>query len=359
MGVGLGKNIRRIIFFSVLAFASCVEVSFAKGAAARIVRELSDLSLGALSFKNLEDEVFVLHHDWLELKYGMFEGDANPQDLRPWNIYDVLYVDVPVLYEAALVSMAEGKWADALSKLEKCGEQKTAVTKALFRKTDIYRNHFFHKCFICQLQLQNSDDALLMFDKVFANRGSHSRVQVMKQALPLLLEEGRSADALEVANELLGLRLFRRDLVSVSIQKAFALAGEKKFAEVESLLDKILQDYQDVDEGLALRVQDARSDIMVYHKKDYNKALRMFKKIMDEEGASVRVEVIKRVGDCYAMTNRWEEARWYYFRAHAMGMNPEQSKTLVQAIGEANEKLASKKGNMALEAYFKEVEKTL
>lgn len=356
----MGRIALRVLLAWGLASTTLVQSLCAKGAPARIVRDLSDLSSGSLSFKNLEDEVFVLSHDWLEVKYGMFEGDANPQDLRPWSVYDVLYEDVPVLYEAALVDMAGGKWVDALSKLDKCGDQKTALTKVLFKNTDIYANHFYHKRFVCHMELSKTADALLMFDKVYSNLASHSRVQVMKDALPLLLKMGRSADALKVADELLdGIRLFRKDLVAISMQKAFALAGQKKFTEAESFLDKVLKDYGDVDEGLALRIQDARIDILVDHKKDYNKALRMLKKIIADDEVSVRVELIRRLGDCYAMTRRWEEARWCYFRAHIMGMEPEQSKSLLAAIARANEKLASKKGNESLEAYFKEVEKTL
>jgi tetratricopeptide (TPR) repeat protein len=354
----LGKALKTFLFVSAIALTLLGSATAKGHPKARIVRELSDLK-EILSFKSLEDEVYIHSHEWTEVAYGAFADDNNPQTGRPWNMFDVLYVDVPALYEMALSSMAKGEWAEALKILDKCGSEKTPVSKKSFQTTDVYRNHVPHKRFLCHLELGNTEEALSEFDKIYKNKKAHSKAQVMIKALPHLIEAKKGKLANQVADELLKLRLPRRDIVDVMIEKSFALASIKDFNNANKVLDDALDAYGDSYETLAETVEGAKARILVFYKKAYREAINMFNEAIEEKGASAGAYLFKNLGYCLAKTNKWEEARWNYLKAHTIGMSSSETKELLKLIEEANQKVASKEGNAALEAYFKEVQQTL
>lgn len=326
---------------------------------ARVARELGDYA-DLLSFKDGEDVVFIVQDDSQILKYGMFEDDDNPQDSSAWNSFDVLYEDVPPLYESALSLMAKDDWKQALELLERSADEKTAVSKSNFRTSAVYKNYVPHKKFLCYLGLGQEDKAIEIANKIMGNANAHSRVQVMLRVLPIFVKQQDGKKALSVANELKDIRLPRKNLVDVRINHCLALSLTKKYSEAKKGLSALIDEFGEDYAGLGDRVAAAETTILVYHEKNYTKAIRYFEDSLKEAREKATADTYSKLAFCYGEKNKWEESRWNYLQAYLVGsFSSADLKELISKIEMTNSKINSEKGNVALESFFGKVKKAL
>lgn len=358
--MGALRNLRCLFLSFVLSMMLIPSVAVAKDLPkARVARELSDYQ-DLLGFKEQEDVVFVVDDNSETLVFGMFEGDENPQDGRAWNTFDVLYEDVPVLYESALSLMAKGDWSQAMALLEKCKNENTAVSKKRFSSTKIYKNYVPHKMFLCHLNMGETEKALSLYKEIKSNKDAHSRVAVMLQALPLLIEAGEGKESLSLADELLKFKISRRDLVDVRLQRCLALSLNKDYRQAKLDLSALVDEFGEDYANLADRVAEAETTILVYHEKNYKKAVSFFEKMLDESREKATSDTYIKLAYCYGEQSKWEEARWNYLQAYLVGQFSEAGlKSLIEKIETANSKINSEKGNLALQSFFERVKKAL
>jgi hypothetical protein len=327
-----------------------------KARSARELKEYADI----LIFKGTEDPIFVKEDDGLKLVFGSFADDDNPQDAKAWNIYDVLYEDVPVLYESALSLMAKGEWAEALKLLDRCAGENTQVSKKKFSSTDIYANYVPHKYFLCHLNLGEADKALEFSEKIQSNKMAHSRVRVMLMAIPLLIEREKAADIDKIVTELEALSLPRRDKMELALSKCLALSLNKKFKEAKASLQLVLDEYGADYSELAARVEDIQTTILVYHEKNYTQAVKVFEEILKKSREKASPDMYVKLAFCYSKLNKWEEARWNYLQAYLMGtFSKPKLLDLIAKIEETHTHIQPQEANVALGEFLEKVKKAL
>ena len=351
---------RKMIFFAVLVgMTTSLYSAGPKSEKARLARELSDYT-DLLSFKDREDIIFVIEDDGLVLKYGMFEDDDNPQDSSAWNSFDVLYEDVPVLYESALSLMAKGDWKQTLELLDRCASEKTSISKSKFSDSNIFKNYVPHKKFLCYLGLGQEEKAIEVSNDIMANAKAHSRVRVMLAVLPLFIKQENGSKALSIADELLKLRLPRKDLVDVRIHHCLALSLTKDYANAKKGLSVLVDEFGADYAGLGDRVADAETTILVYHEKNYSKAIRFFEDLLSKDRTKATADVYSKLAFCYGKKDKWEDSRWNYLQAYLVGsFSDVELKELISKIEMTNSKINSENGNVALESFFGKVKKAL
>jgi hypothetical protein len=326
---------------------------------ARIARSLDDYA-DMLSFKDSEEVIYVLEDDSKTLQYGMFEDDENPQDSNALSSFDVLYEDVPILYESALSMMAKGDWEQALELLKRSSSEKTPITKKNFSSTEVYRNYVPHKEFLCHLNLGDQEKALELFEKISKNSKAHSRYRVMLNALPVLVKMEKGREALKVSEELFKIRLPRSQLVDAKIQQALALSLTKKYQDARTALADLVNKYGEDYNGLGEKVKEAETTILVYHEKNYSKAVRYFEGLLKKDRKQATSDLYIKLAYCYGQQNKWEESRWNYLQAYLVGsLKGPELKDLIAKIEKTNSRINSEKGNDALENFFGQVKQAL
>ena len=159
-----------------------------------LVNDMSEY-LDVLTLKE-SGEVAYIHEDNAKtLKYGMFEGDTNPNEMKAWSVYDLLYLDVPPSYETALSMIAKGEYESAQKLLERCGNDKTP-SKKLFRLLGLQKlcpTQAFSMC----CWVGDNKKAIELFKKIDRNQSAHARMSVLKEVLPVLVKEKEASDAYE------------------------------------------------------------------------------------------------------------------------------------------------------------------
>ena len=322
---------------------------------ARTAREIKDY-FDILIFKGSEEPVFVKTDNSQTFVFGNSAEDDNPQDAKAWNVFDVLYEDVPAFYELALSLMAKGEWEQALKQLDRCGDESTQVTKKKFSSTDIYTNYVPHKLFLCYLNLGERDKALEVFEKIQNNKAAHSRVRVLLAAMPLLVEKENGEALHKVVNELKDISLSKRDKMEIALANCMALSLNKKYAEAKTNLGLVADEYGADFKELAGRVEDMNSTILVYHEKNYKQAISYFEDILQKSREKASTEMYMKLGYCYAKIDKWEEARWNYIQAYLFGsFSKKQKLRLIESIEDANTHILPKESNASLSDFFAKV----
>lgn len=343
---------RALIVVSLLAPSLLAE-----GIPARLAVGLQDYR-NMMGFKS-GDEVFITKSDGKRLEYKMFKEDKESTSDRAYNIFDVLYSDVPVLYETALTALAEGKYEDALKMLEKVKGEKTAKTNKSFTSTDTYKNLYRHKLFLCHMGLGNLDEALKVFEDIFANSSSHSRVNVMLEVLPHLVKKEKGRLGIQVVTELEKLRLPRRRKVEVDLNKSLFLSLNGKHSEGRKSLNEVLNTYGEMS-GIKERVQEAVTTILVYHEKNYREGIKYFNDLMEKSDRIPSWELYQKLAFCYSQQGKWEDARWNYLQAFIYGPSDKtQLESVIKGIQEASENIGAEGGDASLVQFFEKAKTTL
>lgn len=325
-----------------------------KARTARDIKEYHDI----LIFKGSEQVVFIKTDNDQLLVFGNSADDENPQDSKAWNVFDVLYEDVPAIYELALSLMAKGEWEEALKQLDRCGEETTQVSKKKFNSTEVYANYVPHKYFLCYLNLGESEKTLATFDKILNRKSTHSRVRVMLDALPLLIENEKIESLQKVVAELKEVGLSKRDKVEIALANCLTLSLSKKYAEAKTALNLVLDEYGAEFKEIAQRVENINSTILVYHEKNYKAAIANFEEILKKSREKASAEMYMKLGYCYSKIDKWEEARWNYIQAYLFGsFSKSQTLRLIEGIEAANEHIMPKESNAALSDFFAKVKK--
>lgn len=348
---------RSFILGTLLVGGLGLGLSAAELPKARTVRELKDYH-DILIFKGSEPVVFIKTDNDQTLVFGNSADDDNPQDSKAWNVFDVLYEDVPAIYELALALMAKGEWEEALKQLERCGNENTSVSKKKFSSTDVYANYVPHKYFLCYLNLGDADKTLATFEKILGHKSTHARIRVMLEALPLLIEKEKGELLQKVVAELKELSLSKRDKMEIALANALALSLGKKYAEAKTALNLVLDEYGTEFKDLASRIESINSTILVYHEKNYKAAIAYFEEIQKKSREKASADMYAKLGYCYSKMDKWEEARWNYIQAYLFGsFSKSQTLRLIESIEETNEHILPKESNAALSDFFAKVKK--
>jgi|SaaInlStandDraft_1057018.scaffolds.fasta_scaffold02630_4 tetratricopeptide (TPR) repeat protein len=346
---------RVLISFGLVSLLA--PVLFSEGIPARLAVGLQDYR-NMMGFKS-GDEIFVTKSDGKRLEYKMFKEDKESTSERAYNVFDVLYSDVPVLYESALTSMAEGKYEEALKMLVKVKGEKTSKSNKSFTSTETFRNHYRHKLFLCHMGLANLDEALKVFEEIFGNPSAHARVNAMLEVLPYLVKKEKGRLGIQVVTELEKLRLPRRRMVGVALNKCLFMSLNGKHSEGRDALNEALSTYGDM-EGVAAKVQDAATTILVYHEKNYREGIKYFKKLMEESEKIPSWELYQKLAFCYAQQAKWEDARWNYLQAFVYGPSDKNHlDPVIKGILEATENIGAEGGDASLVQFFEKAKTTL
>lgn len=310
-----------------------------------------------LFFKE-NDSIFIYEHDGKKIKYGNFEEDQ-PQSYRNINIFDILYEDVPTIYESALSSLAKKDYAKAIELFEASKSQKTNVTKTVFSNSKNYKNFIHHKLFLAHMGLGDVPKALDAFKEAYRNRDSHSRYRLMVDAMPLLVETGETKLAIDVAKELGEIRLSRRETVDLALQKCLALSLSGKYRDARDGLSELLTEYGADYDDLERRVKDAETTIMVYHEKNYRDAIKHYEKILEEDRTGMSADDYLKLADAYVGRSKWEEARWNILQAYLIDSTGKRGFSKVyDRLKKVHENLPSPEGKAALEDFMEKVKAT-
>jgi tetratricopeptide (TPR) repeat protein len=203
------------------------------------------------------------------------------------------------------------------------------------------------------LGLGEEDKAIEIAKDIMANQKAHSRIRVMLELLPLLIKKQDGKKALAISNELLKVRVPRKDLVDVRLNHSLALSLTKKYSEAKRGLSSLIDDFGEDYAGLGERVASAETTILVYHEKNYNKAIRFFEDMLKEDRKNATADIYSKLAYCYGQKKKWEESRWNYLQAYLVGsFSSVELKELISKIEMTNSKISSEKGNVALESFF-------
>ncbi|MBF0196446.1 MAG: hypothetical protein HQL32_01990 [Planctomycetes bacterium] len=348
------KKILSFFLFVLLVCPALIAEDYPK---ARIARKLSDY-IDILRFKEDEMPIFVHKDDGKKLTYGQFEGDDG-QDANAWSLFDILYEDVPVSYETGLNLMAKGEWGSALKMLKKSMDEKTPDKKP-FRGTVTYKNYLEDKLLTCYLALGNKDAAKKSFEKIKANRKTHSWVMNMIKYVSFLVEAGEGSKALTLVDELLKLPLSKKIKMNMDLDKCLALSLSKKYTEAKRLLKDTVLNYEADFSSVKDKALEIESTILIYHEKNYRAGIKFFEKILKEAREQATADTYLKLGDCYFQEKKWELSRWNYIQAYILeNDNVERIKLIIEKVGQANEKIPSKEGNKAIDAFFDKVSSSL
>ena len=344
----------RFSFFSLLLLTfSAWSATLPK---AILVGELKDY-IDILSLKE-SGEIAYIHDDNAKtIKYGMFQGDSNPTELKAWSVYDLLYVEVPQTYETALSMIARGEFESAKKLLDKCGNDKTP-SKKLFSATPIYKRYVPHKLFLCALGMNDRKEAISLYKKIDRDGMAHNRMATLKAILPILVEEKIGDLALKVSLELSKLKMAKREAIEISFLKSLALSLQKKYAEAREAINEIVGKYADDYPDLKSRSVESQSTILVDHQKNYKSGIQYLEDIKAKGEVFFSAGMYEKLADCLAQTGKTEEARWNYLHSFLMIEGDKNRMELVMTkIQEMNKKLGTKGGNDGIEALFAKIKK--
>jgi len=347
----------RVLSMLLLVGVAQVSVLLAEGVPARLAAGLQDYRNMA-GFKS-SDEIFIEKSDGKELVYKAFKDDKDTTTEKAFSYFDILYADVPALYESALTTMAEGKYEEALKMLERVKGEKTPKSGNPFTSTHTYLNLYSHKIFLCQMGLGKLDEALKVFDEIFANPSAHARVNVMQEVLPYLVQKGSGNFGLKVVDELEKLKLPRRKMAEIAVNKCLFLSLEGKHSEGRKGLDAVLATYKDMSE-MAPKVQEAATTILVYHEKNYREGVKYFTDLMAKSEKIPSWELYQKLAFCYLEQGKWEEARWNYLQAFIFGPSDRnQMEPVILGIQKATENIGAKESDASLVKFLEKVKTTL
>lgn len=344
--------------FALTALFICVASLHAALPKAILVNDIKDY-LDILSLKE-SGEVAYIHDDNAKtIKYGMFEGDNNPTELKAWSVYDLLYLEVPQSYETALTMIAKGEYESAKKLLDRCGDDKTP-SKKLFSATSVYKSYVPHKLFLCAVGMNDRKTAIDLFKKIERDPKAHARLFVLKEALPILVEEKEGDLALKVATELSKIRLSRRDSIEISFSMSLALSLKKKYTEAREVITEVVTKYAEDYPELNSRSVESQSTILIDHQKNYKQGITYLEGIKEKGEIFFSASLYEKMGDCLVELKKLEEARWNYLHAFLLeesGKN--RTETLMGKVQEVNKKLGQKGGSESLEALFAKVKSNL
>jgi tetratricopeptide (TPR) repeat protein len=322
------------------------------------------MAVGLQDYRNMMgfksgDEIYVTKSDGKRLEYKMFKEDKESTSDRAHNVFDILYSDVPTIYESALSAMAEGKWEEALKMLEKAKGEKTSKSNKSFTSTDTYRNLYRHKVFLCHMAVGDIDKALEVFEEILGNPSAHSRVNVMQEVLPHLVKKKKGRLGIQVVTELEKIKLPRRKMVKVALNKCLLLSLNGKHSEGRNALNELLSSYGDID-GVGARVQEAYTTILVYHEENYREGIKYFNKLMKKSEKIPSWELYEKLAFCYAKQGKWEDARWNYLQAFVYGPSDKNSlEAVLTGIQKSTENIPSEGGDASMIKFFEKVQTTL
>lgn len=339
----------------ILAFTLSLSAALPK---AILVYDIKDY-LDVLVLKQTGEVAYIHDDNAKTFKYGMFEGDKNPTELKAWSVYDLFYLDVPATYETALSMLAKGNYESAKKLLEKCGSDKTP-SKKLFSATDVYKNYVPQKLFLCALGLNDKKEAIKLYKQIDRNPNAHARILVLKDVLPVLVEEGEGDLALKVADELSKIRLSNREQIEVSFSRCLALSLKKRYAESKEVLNELINKYADDDPELKSRAIETQASIFVDHQKNYKGAIEYLQGVKDKNEVFFSAYLYEKLGDCYQALKKPQDARWNYLNSFLLiESNKNKSQDIIAKIQEINKELGERGGSQGLETLFEKVKSNL
>lgn len=323
-----------------------------------LVNDLSQY-IDILSLKE-GGEVAYIHDDNAKtFKYGMFEGDANPTELKAWSVYDLFYFDVPATYEAALSMIAKKEFKSAKELLQHCGAEKTK-NKEVFSTTSIYKNYVPHKLFLCALGEKDYQEAIKLYKEIDRNEGAHARVSVLKDILPILVEEKQGDLALKVAEELIKLRFAKRDQIEIYFSKALGLSLLKKYAEAREVINELIATYEKDNPDLKSRAIETQARIFIDHQKNYKEGVQFLEKVRESQEVYFSHNLYEKMGDGLFGLGKLQEARWNYLNAFLrIESDKDLTESIISKVQAINVKLGEKGGNQGLESLFDKVKSSL
>jgi tetratricopeptide (TPR) repeat protein len=340
---------------SILAFTFSLSAALPKAILVNDINDYQDI----LVLKQTGEVAYIHDDNAKTFKYGMFEGDKNPTELKAWSVYDLFYLDVPATYETALSMIAKKNYESAKKLLEKCGSDKTP-SKKLFSATEVYKNYVPHKLFLCALGLGDNKEAIKLYKQIDRNPKSHARVSVLKDVLPILVEEKEGDLALKVADELSKIRLASRELIEVSFSRCLALSLKKRYAESKEVLNELITKYADDNPELKSRAIETQASIFVDHQKNYKGAIDYLHKVKSGNEVFFSAYLYEKLGDCYRAMKKPQDARWNYLNSFLLiESNKVKSENVIAKIQAINKELGDRGGSQGLETLFDKVKSNL
>ena len=305
-------------------------------------------------------EVAYIHDDNAKtFKYGMFEGDKNPTELKAWSVYDLFYLDVPPTYETALSMLAKENYESAKKLLEKCGSDKTP-SKKLFSATPTYKNYVPHKLFLCALGMNDKKEAIKLYKQIDRNPKARARISVLKDILPVLVEEKEGDLALKVADELSKIRLSNRDQIEISFSRCLALSIKKRYAESKEVLTELITKYADDNPELKSRAIETQASILVDHQKNFKGAIDYLLQVKSKNEVFFSASLYEKLGDSYQALKKPQDARWNYLNSFLLvESDKNKSKDIIAKIQAINKTLGTRGGSQGLETLFEKVKTNL
>lgn len=344
-----------ISILSILVFTLSLSAALPKAILVNDIKDYQDI----LVLKQTGEVAYIHDDNAKTFKYGMFEGDKNPTELKAWSVYDLFYLDVPVTYETALSMLAKGNYESARKLLEKCGSEKTP-SKKLFSATDAYKNYVPHKLFLCALGMNDKKEAIKLYKEIDRNPKAHARISVLRDVLPILVEEKEGDLALKVSEELSKLRLSNRDQIEISFSRCLALSLKKRYAESKEILDELIMKYADENPELKSRAVETQVSILVDHQNDYKDAIEYLYQVKSKNEIFFNAYLYEKLGDCYLALKKPQDARWNYLNSFLLiESDNNKSKEVIAKIEGINKDLGARGGSQGLEALFDKVKTNL
>lgn len=298
------------------------------------------------------EKIYVLKDTGTELVYGRFSDDKNPMDVKPWEVYDILYEGAPAEYEMGLLLMASGKFEDARKQLELAGKQMDKSGK-VFSTTKAYRNYIDDKLLTCAIGLGERDTTKHLLDKLSKSGDAHAHVRSAIMYLELL-SEGEAEDGKlmgKMADSLLKLPLPPLLKGKVLVMKVLAQANEKNYDDAKKGLAQILTDYAD-HASIVVLAQKADTDIIIFKQKNYREGIKYFKKLLEKNTSAPSPDTLMKMAECYFFDKDYSRARWNYLQAFMSESDLVRRQKIIERIGELKDKFPGEPTSENLSAYF-------
>lgn len=326
---------------------------------ARVAHRLSDYE-DIDAFIQSHDLVYVQKDTGSQTHYGLFETDENPQEFKAWEVYDLLYEDVPKTYLLGCQFLALGDYQQAKKMFVKCRKDKTP-SKKVFGNTMVYKNYVPEKLLLCALGEGDDKEAEKAFQQIINNKQAHAYVRTSIRYVKYLVDHQRSgSQAQALAEELLKKKLPVRQKAELDINRCLAISLQKKYREAKYELDRVIVKYHSGVPEIEQLKDEALSTIVIYHEKNYRHGVNLFKDLLKKNRGSVSVATYVKLGDCYAELKKYEEARWNYLRAYNLEFKDNAMiKSIIGKVEEMNKHILPEEGNAAISQLLNKVKSTL
>ncbi|MBF0243762.1 MAG: hypothetical protein HQL31_00630 [Planctomycetes bacterium] len=296
---------------------------------------------GISSFKSISDPVFIHKDTGTVLSFGRFEDDKDPEKNIPWDVYDVLYEDVPQSYEIALLLLGQGEYESALQTFLKSSKDKTPSGKT-FSSTPFWKNYMDYKLLVCSLALEKFDDAKSYFDKISSNKDAHHHIVAIRDYIPYIIRQSEGKTAQQWIDYLLGFSLSEKAVIELKFQRIKALALQKKYPEAKDDLKKIQTAYLEKFPDLSERIDSLQSDILILYEKNYIAGTKFLEEKISADRRKANADIYRKLAICYVNRQDLHRARWNYMQAYLSEADPQKTREILLELKKVNNDLKSK-----------------